>query len=909
MASSTAPPLLLQTKLHPPGVRPGSVERERLFRRLDDGAALPLTLLSSPAGSGKSTLVADWARSRGHRVAWLALDERDNDLQRFFAYAVAALQTIAPGAGADLLATLLGPEPLALELLLAALVNDIAERGELMLVLDDYHVIEAPAIHEALARLVEHPPPNLRLIVTTRVDPPLPLARLRARRRVAELRTADLRFTRDEAAAFLRDSMGLTLSREDVAALEERTEGWIVGLQMAALSLQGRDEVQSFVRDFTGSHRFVLDYLTEEVLARQDAETRRFLLEVSVLERLSGPLCDAIREAGASQGVLERLDAANLFLIPLDERREWFRFHHLFGTLLRHQLGRELGVDGCSALHRRAAAWFEEHRLFDEGIDHYLSAGLPDLAVDLVAREARGHLKRGDVATVRRWFQLLPAAASAARPRLAVDHAWLLALSLRWDEALAVAGSVDPEAVRSDAELALHFSTLHALLRAWYGSAAESLVPIEAVLAEVPQSDPLIAGILFQHLGILHRSLGNLEDAQTALERSLALHQAAGNLMSYMFSVWHLSGLAIARGRLAHGTALVVRAVAFADRVAQQGTPAPGAMATALVALAELSRERGDLETAERQVDESIANSRKAGVPACLVEGLLILSRIRSSRGRHDEALALIDEAAQVLRQSSERSFESLAVSYRGLYAGRAALHRGVSPPAELLLWARDETASRQPASGKGFMFSGADPEFHDLARARVLLAFDPAAADVLLRRVLERAEGRGLRRAAIEARLLLAIAADRGARQEADRTQSAAEETRSDLELQRALALAEDSGLAQVFADEAPLLRELLRRLDTPETAFSGRVLASCLTAPLSLAAPSPPGSPDRLSAREVEILSLIAGGLSNAAAGQRLFIAPSTVKKHLENIFGKLGARNRTQAVNEARRLGLLS
>jgi len=380
--------VLLATKLHLPQPRAGFLPRLRLVDRLTEGLASELTLVCAPAGFGKTSLLGDWARRRTQPTAWLSLDEGDNDPVRFWWYVAAALDTAGAGTG-RLTARLGGPRPVALELVVTAVINQLATSpDEVVLVLDDYQVIESPAVHDSLVLLLDRLPPGLRVVLASRADPPLPLARLRARNQLAELRAADLRFTLLEAAAFLREAAGLDLTAASLAALDARTEGWAAGLQLAALSLRGHTDPAGFVATFSGSHRHVLDYLTEEVLTRQPGQVTSFLLETSVLERLSGPLCDAVTGRTDSQVMLEAIERANLFLLPLDEVRRWWRYHHLFADLLRARL-QQAHPDRVPALHRNAAAWLERRGLVDDAIRHALAAGEVEWAARLVEQHAQ----------------------------------------------------------------------------------------------------------------------------------------------------------------------------------------------------------------------------------------------------------------------------------------------------------------------------------------------------------------------------------------------------------------------------------------------------------------------------------------------------------------------------------------
>src|SRR5215218_5699061 len=423
--------VLLANKLHIPRARPGFVVRPRLVDRLAQAHGGELTLVCAPAGFGKTALLADWARRDPRPVAWLSLDDADNDPVRFWRHVAAALDTLRPGVAQQVGALLQSLQPTSFEALVTTLVNELAGVAEeVVLVLDDYHLIQVPQVHQSLEFLLEHLPACLRLVVASRADPPLPLARLRARGPLAELRERDLRFTPQEAAALLRTAVGPELPEAAVAALVERTEGWVAGLQLAVLSLQGRADIAAFVEGFSGSHRYVLDYLTEEVLDRQPDHLLQFLLETSVLERVSGPLCDAVCGRADSQALLEQAERANLFLVPLDEVRGWWRYHHLFADLLRARLAREQ-PERLPELHRAAAAWCEQHGLVDDAVRHALAAGELAWVARLVEQHFEELLWRSEDATLRRWLEALPAELVRSRPRLCLAQAYGALLSGR----------------------------------------------------------------------------------------------------------------------------------------------------------------------------------------------------------------------------------------------------------------------------------------------------------------------------------------------------------------------------------------------------------------------------------------------------------------------------------------------
>ncbi len=423
---------LLNTKLYIPRARHDLVLRSRLTERLQADALRPFNLISAPAGFGKTTLISEWVRVNEWPSVWISLDEGDNDLSRFLSYIITGLQSINIAIGKTALVALQASQSPPIEAILIDVLNGIATiPDDFILVFDDYHVITAQPIHDAVNFLLGHLPPQMHLVVCTRADPPLAVSRLRARGQMAELRAADLRFTHDEAVAFLGTAMGLNLSTEDVAALENRTEGWIAGLQLAVLSMQGRGDQQDFIEAFTGSQRHILDYLTAEVFQQQPEHIQTFLLQTSILSRLTGPLCNAVTGRSEGQAILEQLEVANLFLVPLDDERRWYRYHHLFSNVLQHYLEREGKEHGVTLLHQRASDWYANNGLLDEALEHALAAADSDRAADLVEGHANSLLKRGQLGIPLRWFKKLPPEVVRHRPRLSLMYALTLMINLQ----------------------------------------------------------------------------------------------------------------------------------------------------------------------------------------------------------------------------------------------------------------------------------------------------------------------------------------------------------------------------------------------------------------------------------------------------------------------------------------------
>jgi LuxR family maltose regulon positive regulatory protein len=591
---------LLATKLHVPRRRPGFLPRARLLERLAEGGACGLTLVCAPAGFGKSTLLADWARRSETPVAWLSLDTGDNDPIRFWRYVAAALDRVQAGIGQQVAVTLRGP-PVPLEAVVAVVVNELASHADqVALVLDDYHLIEAEPVHDALAALLERQPDQLRLAVATRADPPLPLGRLRARGRLAELRAADLRFTPQETAALLREAAGLELPAGSEATLAAPTEGWVAGLQLAMLSLRDHTDPAGFVTTFSGSHRYVLDYLTEEVLARQPEPLVRFLLETSILERLSGPLCDAVTGRGDGQRLLEAIERANLFLVPLDEVRGWWRYHQLFADLLQARLHQQ-APDRAPALHRAAAAWCEAQGLADEAIRHARAAGDDPWAARLVERHVEALYRHSEAATLQRWFASLPDDLVRSRPRLCLQLA-------RWANVAGRLDEVEPFLQAAEAALA---TTADEPFEPSVGRELSVLANIPAAVvllrAEVARqrNDPERAAEL------LHLGLSRLTDADRALRTLARWALAMADLMQgrlpeaertlaevttdpYLTSVRPWYDLGRIRLTLGRPDAALATFAQLVEAASEAGRPLPLA-GMGHVGMAEVHRERNEL--------------------------------------------------------------------------------------------------------------------------------------------------------------------------------------------------------------------------------------------------------------------------------------------------------------------------
>src|SRR6266542_6582917 len=631
-----------------PRPRPGFVPRPRLAGALDEGLARGLALVCAPAGAGKTALLADWAQHSRRPVAWLSLDPGDNDPARFWRHTVAALDRARPGT-ADRVAPLLGPPaPPSFEGLVTTVVNELTTKpDEAVLVLDDYHLIDAQPVHASLAFLLEHLPPGLHLVLASRADPPLPLARLRAGGQLAELRTADLRFTAEEAAALLRESAGADLPAAAVAALAARTEGWAAGLQLAALSLAGQADPAGFVAAFSGSHRYVLDYLAQEVLARKSEQVRTFLLETSLLERLSGGLCDAVTGRDGSQAMLEQVERANLFLVPLDEVRGWWRYHHLFADLLRVRL-QQREPERVPELHRNAAAWHEEHGLADDAVRHALAAGDAAWAARLVERHADAFLLRSEEATLQRWLSALPAELIGSRPRLLLAQALMALVGGRveamegpldaaeraWAGGAGEADEPYEPSVGRAASLVANVPAMIALYRAYVaalrGDADRAITFGQRALAQLGEGEGMLDSTIRGYLAMAEWLRGRLAEAERAFASIIAQWRGAGERFVAV-RVCELLGLVQrAQGRLDAALGTYQQALEIA---AGPGRPALPAAGIAQVGMAEVAYQRDELDAALEHVSEGIALCRQLTYSQPLATGLATLAWIRQAGG------------------------------------------------------------------------------------------------------------------------------------------------------------------------------------------------------------------------------------------------------------------------------------
>jgi LuxR family maltose regulon positive regulatory protein len=881
---------LLATKLYLPSARAGHVARPRLTKRLTEGLGRALTLISAPAGFGKTTLVSEWVLGSERPAAWLSLDAGDNDPARFLMYLIAALQTVAAPIGQGIIGVLQAPQPPPTEAILTTVLNDIAAQSvPFILVLDDYHVVEAGAVDQGVAFLLEHLPPPVHLVIAAREDPALPLARLRARGQLTELRAADLRFTPSEAAEFLNRVMGLGLTPEHVAALEKRTEGWVAGLQLAALSMQAHHDAAAFIQSFTGSHRFVMDYLLEEVLHQQPESLQTFLLRTSILERLCGPLCEAVLGAppGSGQATLEALERANLFIVPLDNERRWYRYHHLFADLLRQRLGQSTDV---APLHVRASQWYDDQGLDLEAFQHAAAANDVERATRLVEEKGLPLHFRDAVAPVLSWLGTLPQHVLNARPSLWVNWGSLLLVvgqttgvedKLQAAEAVLGARAEPDTATRY---LLGRIASARATLALTRYDVAGMLTHSRRALDNLHPANVTARSTALWTQGFARLLEGDRSAAGRAFNEAVALSQAGGPRGSFSLIL-----ATIGQGLIQEIDNLLPAAAETYRRVlAIAGAQPLQIVHEAHLGLARVLYEWNDLAAAEQHGEQSLLLARQYERHIDrFVLSEVFLARLKLARGDLAGAGALLAQTHQAARRMN--------FVYRLPEIAAA----------EVVVFLR-QGRTDAVAAAEELVQAYAMP----LSQARVHLAqHDPGAALAALEPWHRQAEARAWQDERLRVRVLQALA-----------YQALGDAVRAIQVLEEALALAEPAGCVRTFVDEGAPMATLLQKLREDPAGERGaggrrlrpyivRLLAAFesdgVVRPVSF---SPHPMVEPLTQRELDVLRLIAEGLSNLEISERLFLSLDTVKGHNRRIFDKLQAQRRTEAVARARELGLL-
>ena len=907
---------LLETKLHIPGAPDRRIERPRLSEHLARGEGATLTVISAPAGFGKTTVVTEWLESvptdpGSHdrpALAWVSLDERDNDPVTFWTYVVAALRTpLGSDFGGGSL-TLLQSSQAPLDAVIVTLLNELVTvDSEVILILDDYHVINTPQIHESITLLLERLPPRIRVVIISRVDPPLALGRLRVGGRLVEVRAGDLRFTVDETSAYLDRASGATLSPGDVAALAERTEGWVAALQLAALSMHGREDVSSFIAEFAGDDRYIVDYLAEEVLDRQSDEVRQFLLSTSILDRLNGSLCDAVTGQSGGKATLERLERANMFLVPLDDRRQWYRYHHLFADVLRAHLVDEQPA-AVAELHSRASNWFATNGDSTDGIRHAVAAGNFELAADLAESAIPVWQRDRQEATIRTWLQLLPDDVMARRPVLIIGLVGALAsigefaedTEARLDaaERLLEIAATEPVATAHDVVVAdvAQLRQLPSAIEMYRAAVALIRGDLDGTrrhgrraLEMAPEDEHLVRAAAAALVGLAAWARGDLDAACDGYSQSIDGLRRAGHIADVLGCSITLADLRIAQGRLRDAVRVYTEGLELGT--SQGGAPLRGT-ADMHVGLSDLHRERGELDAAREQLRLSAELGEHNGLPQHPYRSRLAMARMRAIEGDVEGARSLLDDAERVYTTDFSPSVRPIPAVRAGLLADHGYLD-------EALAWVRE----RHLTADDELDYVG---EFEHLILARVLLAqsrtersgdgADDAAR--LLERLRGEAEAGGRDGDLAHILVLSALAEDaRGHRPIAI------------AHLERAINLAEPEGYQRLFLDEGSRLRPLLEAVaaGSASAAYVGGILEPSSHRARHSVAPQPLVDP--LSDRELDVLRLLTSELTGPEIARELMVSLNTVRTHTKNIYSKLGVTSRRAAVRLADELRLLT
>ena len=899
---------ILVTKFFFPASRPDLVSRPRLTEQINRGLHCKLTLISAPAGFGKTTVATEWIQARGDDasspfyLAWFSLDEGDNDPVRFLTYLTTALNRIERGDnafGEKALALLQAHQPPPSDMVLIELINDLtAFSGKIVLVLDDYHLIESQVVHSALRFLLENLPSQLHVVITSREDPPLPLSRLRARGQLNELRAADLCFTPTEVAEFLNQVMGLDLKPEDIAVLEARTEGWIAGLQLAALSMQGYADTNGFIQSFAGSNRLVLDYLIDEVLEQQSPDLQDFLLKTSILDRLSGSLCDAVcfGSAGTANGqeMLETLDRSNLFIIPLDEERCWYRYHHLFADLLRQRL-RQTQPDQLLTLHHRASEWYVRRGFADDAIDHALKGGDYERAADLIDINVGGNYEQVSPLTLQRWLSAFPAELISTQPHLSLLQAWNQFNSgLLDDAARSIQSAVyilneDDQRSKVDREnLSGRATVMRAFIASYSGDSTGVIQFAQQALELLSTEELAWRSVALIALGDAYATQGHMTKAHQVRSEALALSKSSGEPFVNMLANLSLADILWQQGELQQVIEICKQEMTIAE---EQGMAEAAIVGWLLglwgAAMAELNQGDRALELTKKGTE--LAEVGWDLFYICFSN--LHRVRVLFSAGELSAAETLIQKLAQA---ANESELPLWATSQVAAWQTRIWLVQGkLDATAQWVI-----KHGLEPTDEFLFVF---EPEY--IALARILLAQGQLSeASDLLKRLRSAAEVGGRYLRVVELCLLQALTA-----------QSDGESSLAMAYLTQAIEFAAGRGILRTFVDEGPavarLLYEAVKREIEPE--FVQRLIAA-----FPAESPEPARATkfetnewvEPLTDRELEILQRIAEGLTNRKIGSRLYLSANTVKAHLRNVYGKLNVNNRTQAVNRARALGLI-
>ena len=933
---------ILSTKLYLPQTRPGLVLRERLKAQLDDGLKRKLTLVSAPAGFGKTTLISEWSTHCARPIAWLTLDERDNDPLRFLTYLLTALRSIKPDLGQNLLENLQLTEQIHIQALLTELINQLntmqdfpglehpVEEGYL-LILDDYHFITNQSVHDALTFFIENQPEYLHTIIITRADPPIPIARMRGRGQLTELRQGELSFTLGESIGFFNQVMDLNIPPDDVSALNIRTEGWVAGLQMAGLALQARlsrgsntelvgdrnSEITNFIDAFTGSNRFILDYLVEEVLAQQPEYIQIFLLSTSILDRLSGSLCDALLEEipgknldgvhleESSDQILDYLERSNLFVVPLDDNREWYRYHQLFADLLKKRLESEYRVM-VPVLHRRASQWFEAEKHIPPAIDHALIAQDYQRAAHLIEETAEAVFKHSEISTFVGWMDELPEELVRSNPSLSFYYSWALLINGR------PINEVQEHLMDADVEddaISARIAAIRSYIAAFQGNEVLAAEYAQFAIDNLAEDDTFMRSIATWTMGISYSLRGDMNTGNRTLEEAIRLSQRAGNLMTAVMGLCTFAETRMSQARLFEAKAIYGQALSLATDDSGAHLPIAGMV---LIGLGELSREWNELDRAEKSVEEGIDLIRQQGEIGTL-DGYITLARIRQAQGDNLGASDVLQQAEQLAIQLDFTEFDDFMVDAHRVRL--MAMQGDLEATYRILdTWERWSTGKTSEGIGVDNYINKEVRRYMQILRARVLVAQgDGMEALSMLEPQLSLVESQGKVRRSIEILNIMSKA-----------YRLIGDEGKALAALGKALERAEPSGYMRIFLDEGDQMYELLRRaLKIGEktdyikrllVAFDGEAQWTGRTFQPVISSLRQPRYDETgvllepLTERELDVLRMLPSHLTIPEIASELYIATSTVRSHIKNIYSKLGVHNRGEAISKAKELNYM-
>lgn len=911
---------VLATKLYTPPPRPELISRPHLVTKLQAGFQQSLSLLCAPAGFGKSTLLSEWVHVQAHPVVWLSLDESDNEPAQFMRYFIAAIQTRYADFGQEIVTMLQSNQAPPLQHLFPSLLNAIHTLPErFALVLDDYHLIESQSIHSALTFLLLHMPPTLHLVISSRTDPPLPLARLRVEGQLSELRVADLRFSQPEIVEFFQKTDASPFNQQQLALLEQRTEGWAAGLQLAALSVGSRnqDQIDQFVTAFHGAHHYVFDYLMEEVLAQQSKAVRTFLLQTSILNRLSIPLCNAVMDGQNGQEMLEQIARMNLFLIPLDEQRNWYRYHHLFADFLRQQMEQDVGPNGLKRFHQRAGAWYKSERLNYEAMHHFLAAENFEAAALLIEENRLDLLMRGEWQRLRTWLERIPSALKRKRPGLMLAATWRRLFEANFETVAERIQQIE-EMDRNQPEIALGLSTsdaagltgelaaIRSKLYLWQNEHQKAIEAAQQALDHLANGNQFLRAHVTLDLGYGYRAQDKFDAAHTAFTEAGRLYQVAGgNTYITQIVLNSQADLYHRQGRLYHAIEIHQKAI----QLATKGQRQPSAlMGYAYLGLGRVRYEWNELDLAEQHFKTALELNQRMGLLTVISTNLIALAYVDQVQHRPEAAQQKMEEALQCV-QDAHPHIKAITAAHQAR------------------LWLRQDNLSAAIgwADASGLPLNGDLNEFNilpylSLVRVRIAQGHMQKNAQLLqeiadlLTRWLSQTDMANRRRRTIELSILGALCL--AALNQVDATADFRQ--RSLAHLMQAVTLAKDGGYIRLFVDEGEPMAALLYQWEWPETLaeYAARLQAAFPQAqPVqekgiaeNMVKQNVAPQNDILSARELEIMHLVADGLTAPQMAKKLIISIHTMRTHLKNIYRKLEVNSRVQAVEKVRTLGLL-